>query len=56
MVCTMVVVVLPQRSGEVDGNVIVYTLLCVAPWIRLCGTWISRMLRIKSLYRTAEIL
>jgi len=30
MVCTMVVVVLPQRSCEVDGNVIVHTLLSIS--------------------------
>ena len=30
MVCTMVEVVLPQRSGEVDGDVIVHTLLSIS--------------------------
>ena len=44
MVYTMVEVVLPQLSGEVGGDEIIHTLLCVTPRNALCWTWISWML------------
>jgi len=43
MVYTMVEVVLPQWSGEVGGDEIVHTLLCVTPRNGLCWTWIRWM-------------
>ena len=40
----MVVVLLPQRSGEVGGDKVIRTLLCVVPRSGLCWTWIGWML------------
>ena len=37
----MVVVVLPQRLGEVGGDKVIHALLCVAPGSGLCCTWFS---------------
>ena len=44
MVYTMVMVVLPQRSGEVGGDKVIHALFCVAPRSGLWWTWISWML------------
>ena len=40
----MVMVVLPQRSGEVGGDKVIHALFCVAPGSGLWWTWISWML------------
>ena len=40
----MVMVVLPQRSGEVGGDKVIHALVCVAPGSGLWWTWISWML------------